>query len=72
MVKVQNLEGKIVWTFPKGHIETGEIPADTAQRELMEEAGILGNLLNDAGTVSYDYNGKHYRVAYYLFQFRQE
>lgn len=28
------------WDFPKGHIETGEIPLETALREAKEETGI--------------------------------
>lgn len=28
------------WSFPKGHIEEGESPAETARREVLEETGI--------------------------------
>ena len=28
------------WDFPKGHIESGEDPKETAKRELQEETGI--------------------------------
>ena len=28
------------WDFPKGHIESGEDPEETAKRELQEETGI--------------------------------
>jgi len=30
------------WVFPKGHIEKGEAPYMTAQREALEEAGVRG------------------------------
>jgi 8-oxo-dGTP pyrophosphatase MutT (NUDIX family) len=30
------------WVFPKGHIEKGEEPWRTAQREALEEAGVRG------------------------------
>jgi len=39
MVKVENLEGSIVWTFPKGHIEPGEKVEEAALREVQEETG---------------------------------
>lgn len=39
MVKVKNLEGKIAWTFPKGHIEPGEKAPEAAVREVLEETG---------------------------------
>jgi ADP-ribose pyrophosphatase YjhB (NUDIX family) len=39
MVKVRNLSGRVVWTFPKGHIEEGESVRRAALREVEEETG---------------------------------
>lgn len=39
LVKVENLKGQVVWTFPKGHIEKGETLEQTAVREVEEETG---------------------------------
>lgn len=39
MVKVRNLEGVTVWTFPKGHLEPGETAEQAAVREVLEETG---------------------------------
>jgi ADP-ribose pyrophosphatase YjhB (NUDIX family) len=39
LVQVRNLEGEIVWTFPKGHLEKGERWLDAALREVEEETG---------------------------------
>ena len=39
MVKVCNLKGEEVWTFPKGHVEKGETPMEAALREVEEETG---------------------------------
>ena len=39
MVQVKNLKGETVWTFPKGHVEEGESPEQTALREVLEETG---------------------------------
>lgn len=47
MIQVKNLEGRILWTFPKGHVESGESDASAALREVNEETGwqceILGS-----------------------------
>lgn len=37
---LERKETKDDWTFAKGHIEEGEIPKETAMRELKEETGI--------------------------------
>lgn len=39
LVKVTNLQGEVVWTFPKGHLEGKERPLDAALREVEEETG---------------------------------
>ena len=36
---------KSFWGFPKGHMEDGETPKDTAKREVMEETGFIVCLL---------------------------
>lgn len=40
LVKVENLSGEKVWTFPKGHLDPGETPKDAALREVHEETGL--------------------------------
>jgi diadenosine hexaphosphate hydrolase (ATP-forming) len=40
---VQYQEGG--WTFPKGHIEVGEDPKQTAAREVLEETGVEAEVL---------------------------
>ena len=39
LVQVRNLEGRIVWTFPKGHLEKRETWLSAALREVEEETG---------------------------------
>lgn len=36
------------WIFPKGHIEKGEQDAEAAAREAFEEAGVVGQVMEDA------------------------
>ena len=39
MIQVQNMQGKKIWTFPKGHQEEGESLQQSALREVEEETG---------------------------------
>ncbi|NPA75947.1 MAG: NUDIX domain-containing protein [Euryarchaeota archaeon] len=34
------------WEFPGGRVEPGEQPEDAVQRELLEEAGVVGRVLS--------------------------
>jgi len=53
MVKVKNLEGKITWTFPKGHLEKGETAKEAALREVEEETGYQCEILEPLDKVEY-------------------
>lgn len=53
MVKVKNLKGEIVWTFPKGHVEKGEKTPETAVREVREETGWECRIVEPLDTVTY-------------------
>ena len=54
--------GKRVWALPKGIIGLGESAADAAVREVSEETGIKGRLLEKLGDVRYVYMWKGERV----------
>ena len=43
------------WVFPKGHIEAGESPVETAIREVHEEAGLQIEVLAPIGTTRYEF-----------------
>ena len=58
------------WIFPKGHIEPGEKPADTAVRELREEAGVVGDAIAPVGISRFTLGGKEIEVNYFLVRFR--
>ncbi len=47
------------WGFPKGHMERGETPEETAKREVLEEAGINIEIIPDFSSKSdYTIQGK--------------
>lgn len=61
------------WTFPKGLIEKGESPEETAIREVFEETGVKGRILSPIGEIKYWYirEGKKIRkkVIFYLMEY---
>lgn len=54
--------GKEVWALPKGLIDSGESAAETALREVAEEAGVEGRLIGKLGDVRYVYTWRGERV----------
>ncbi|MCU1615968.1 MAG: ADP-ribose pyrophosphatase [Frankiales bacterium] len=45
--------GRLLWSLPKGHIEAGESPEDTAVREVAEETGIIGEVVAPLGIIDF-------------------
>jgi 8-oxo-dGTP pyrophosphatase MutT (NUDIX family) len=43
------------WALPKGNLDPGETPAETALREVLEETGVQGRLVEKLGDVKYTY-----------------
>jgi 8-oxo-dGTP pyrophosphatase MutT (NUDIX family) len=66
-------EGKKVLALPKGHPDPGESMKDAAAREVREEAGVEGDLVEKLGDVRYWYQRKGRRVfkvvSFYLFEY---
>jgi 8-oxo-dGTP diphosphatase len=58
------------WALPKGLIDRGETPAETALREGYEETGVHGRLVTKLGDVRYVYTWEGERifkvVSFYL------
>jgi len=54
--------GHLEWCLPKGHIEKGETPQQTAVREVHEETGILGEVGESIATIDYWFTGTNQRV----------
>ncbi len=53
------------WTLPKGHIEDGEAVEDAAIREVEEETGCLGEIIEIVRPVSYLAKGQPKIVVFY-------
>jgi len=67
-------QGGKVWCLPKGLIEKGESAQEAAAREVQEETGLIGRIVQKLGDVSYWYvsheeGAKVFKkVSFFLFQ----
>jgi ADP-ribose pyrophosphatase YjhB (NUDIX family) len=66
-----NPVGRRVWGLPKGGVEAGETPAQTALREIAEETGMSGVVEGDLGSIDYwfyarDRGGRIHKTVHYF------
>lgn len=54
--------GRLVWSLPKGHVEAGETPEQAALREVLEETGISGNVVDALGVINFWFIAEHRRI----------
>jgi 8-oxo-dGTP pyrophosphatase MutT (NUDIX family) len=68
------VKGGTVLALPKGRIDAGESAAEAAAREVREEAGVTGELVEKLGDVRYWYQRDGERVlkvvSFFLFRYR--
>ena len=55
-----------LWVLPKGHIDPGETPEQTAVRETREEAGVDSEVVRLIGRSTFTQRGAKARVDYFL------
>ncbi|TMK85777.1 MAG: NUDIX hydrolase [Actinobacteria bacterium] len=65
-------KGDLAWGLPKGLVEPGENPVEAAVREVQEETGLQGEIVQPLGEISYWFvwGGERVRkrVAFFLMQ----
>lgn len=54
--------GKKAWSLPKGLIDKNETPEETALREVREESGLHGEIVEKIGHISYWYSLDEERI----------
>ncbi len=57
------------WVLPKGHIESGESPRETAVREVLEESGVRARVIEKLGRLEFDGRRGWIRVDFFLMEF---
>src|ERR687898_1773222 len=64
--------GRLEWVLPKGHVEPGETPKQTAVREVSEETGLEARVVSLLGPIEYwfvtDDRRVHKTVHHYLLE----
>jgi 8-oxo-dGTP pyrophosphatase MutT (NUDIX family) len=73
MAAVRVKDGKVL-ALPKGHIDPGESAAEAAAREVREETGVQGTLIEKIDDIRYWYVRDGVRVlkvvSFFLFRYR--
>lgn len=66
--------GRMLWSMPKGHVESGETVEETAMREVAEETGIRGQILGSLGSIDYWFVSEgrriHKTVHHFLLRYQ--
>jgi 8-oxo-dGTP diphosphatase len=64
-----------VWALPKGHPDGHETPLEAAAREVREETGVEGDMIEELGEINYTFErgGQEVekRVVFFLFEYRR-
>jgi 8-oxo-dGTP pyrophosphatase MutT (NUDIX family) len=55
------------WGLPKGIVERGEDPAQTALREVAEETGLEGEIVGKLGYIEYWFRSPEDKILYHKF-----
>ncbi len=70
LIRVSDLKGRAIWSFPKGRLDAGETPAQAAIREVLEETGWRCRIEADLSTTEYWFQreGRRFRKTVVWFK----
>lgn len=68
---VKSSDGKD-WVFPKGGVEKHLSSRDSAAKEVYEEAGVAGSILNTLGSYKYRKQGRDQNVVMYAMHYSND
>lgn len=70
LIRVTDIKGRPVWSFPKGRLDAGETPAQAAIREVLEETGWHCRIEADLSTTEYWFQreGRRFRKTVVWFK----
>lgn len=75
LIARRNRTGRIEWCLPKGHLEHGESAPSAALREVREETGIQGEIIQHLASIDYWFSSADHRihkvVHHYLMSYIQ-
>lgn len=62
MIARHDRRGRLVWSLPKGHVESGETHEDAAIREVREETGIQSEVVAPLGVIDFWFTAADRRI----------
>jgi diadenosine hexaphosphate hydrolase (ATP-forming) len=70
LIRVSDVKGRAIWSFPKGRLDAGETPAQAALREVLEETGWRCRIEADLSTTEYWFQreGRRFRKTVVWFK----
>ena len=68
---VRPSDGRDAWVLPKGHLDPGEEPSETAVREVAEEAGVAAAIVAPLGRGEQPARDGTARVDWFLMRFER-